>query len=567
MYTFHGAAFGEVDLGGYGGSTSYNEVSTLDLQTSSGLSTWLSSGIVGGTTTYNFAAPVFAPMDDGLLGMVQGPSGGHAGGTQVGGWAVTYFGGGFNCNDGSTMDGSCWVRGVDVAAGKSVNIVQLLTNTSLTYNDYVSIDWTPTGLLVQVGRGGAAGSFGNGMALSTLNLNADTFIGWHIVFTSTGATVHLQVNSTINTGTITVGNPTGRPSLPVFFINGFLWNGANTGTILVRDLNLTSNVSAWTASYFDPQYLFQPNATMDTFEPNVQATPLTVTDPWETLQAIASAEQAVVLFDEVGHLVVKNRDTLAGAPLVEIITPTRELKALGSHEDIDAIRNRISVSATPWRVNTDRSEVIWSLNEVLTIAPGDTIDIEADIGRPVFDVNTFDTHASKTADGTGGNLILTALSLALVSPTIVRMTWWNNTAFTAYLVGNIGDGSEQGQPYGKITGRASSEASDSTYTYRVDDSGSINTYGVQPLDFGGSSWRQSNTAAQAVGNALLASLATPHPTLTGVQVVANPTRQLGDRVTVNEPDYLALSADYLITSITTTLDASGLSQNLNLRGV
>jgi hypothetical protein len=50
-----------------------------------------------------------------------------------------------------------------------------------------------------------------------------------------------------------------------------------------------------------------------------------------------------------------------------------------------------------------------------------------------------------------------------------------------------------------------------------------------------------------------------------VPIVADPRLQLGDRVTITDPDGLGFTSDFHLSSITTTYDSEGLSQTVSLR--
>ena len=162
----------------------------------------------------------------------------------------------------------------------------------------------------------------------------------------------------------------------------------------------------------------------------------------------------------------------------------------------------------------------------------------------------------------------------------------NPNAFTVWMVGNSGVSSvAQGIPSMKLVGQpvvfgqgaTTPDASDAApavsgqntrIRQEASDATSVASYGERVFELPDNPWLQDITAVGTLCTEGLAMTKDPHPVLRGLRVVANPRRQLGDRVTIVDSDGLKLSGDWHIASIETTQSADGgMTQQLEVRAV
>jgi hypothetical protein len=80
-------------------------------------------------------------------------------------------------------------------------------------------------------------------------------------------------------------------------------------------------------------------------------------------------------------------------------------------------------------------------------------------------------------------------------------------------------------------------------------------------------WIQDADAAQQLGEDLLEDLIYPRPVLGSVVIVADPTLQLADRVTIVDADSSRMNDDAIVGGIQTTISATEWAQTLDLRAV
>src|SRR6266545_7388853 len=178
---------------------------------------------------------------------------------------------------------------------------------------------------------------------------------------------------------------------------------------------------------------------------------------------------------------------------------------------------------------------------------------------------------STARDGNGSvvsNLSITVTAFAQSAKIVVT----NPNAFTVYLVGNTGVANvSAGVPSMRLVGQAvkfSQDALSTKMRSEATDTASIAAYGVeQVLEIPDSPFRQDPDAIDNLAQDLLAQLKDPKPTLQDIPLVGDPRLQLGDRVTLQDPDGLALNTDFNISSIRTDLTKDGgLEQTLNVSG-
>jgi hypothetical protein len=140
-----------------------------------------------------------------------------------------------------------------------------------------------------------------------------------------------------------------------------------------------------------------------------------------------------------------------------------------------------------------------------------------------------------------------------------------------YLVGNTGVASvTAGVPSMRLVGQAVKFQQDALSTKmrsEATDQASIDAYGVeQILELPDSPFRQDVDAIDHLAQDLLAQLKDPKPLLADVPIVGDLRLQLGDRVTLQDPDGLALRQDVHLSALRTEFTTdSGLGQTVNVR--
>src|SRR6266508_3105097 len=260
------------------------------------------------------------------------------------------------------------------------------------------------------------------------------------------------------------------------------------------------------------------------------------------MQELAKAEFATATFDETGMLRWLTRKRWAQTPwntVQRVLDSKTAIKDLPCVESVDQVRNHVIVRANPPDVQ-DFGD-IWSLS---------TLVARAGNGSVVSNLSITVTGFAQSA------------KLVLTYP----------NAFTVYLVGNTGvTGVTAGVPSMRLVGQAVKFQQDQLSTKmraEATDPASIAAYGVeQVLEIPDSPFRQDPDAIDNLAQDLLAQLKDPKPTLQDIPLVGDLRLQLGDRVTLQDPDGLALNTDFNISSIRTDLTKDGgLEQTLTVSG-
>lgn len=318
-----------------------------------------------------------------------------------------------------------------------------------------------------------------------------------------------------------------------------------------------------------------------------ELTGIPFTDPveaWGVLQALADAEQGTAGLTEDGVPFFRNRlATTTGAAGPAIDVDTNLLPGAASEESADTVRNVVQVPAAP--LVPDREDVyIWSLAEPVHVpGRGRTVTIWASFEAPAWLVNTSmdllspeDTsvvsgfRANLSPDGSGANVVAGLSATMTVFPAGARIDVTSTPAAADTWIVNPDDLAEgAGQPSMWIAGRllrpTNPDGSAAAYTATDTRPDSVTIYGEQLLQVPANPLRQSLQSATEMASALAGMLAEPLPSLTDVEVLGDPRRQLTDRLPVRIPQGLGVAAEYMIAGLRTHLSAAGLVQSLDLR--
>lgn len=292
-------------------------------------------------------------------------------------------------------------------------------------------------------------------------------------------------------------------------------------------------------------------------------------DSWQLLQELAAAEFATAGFVEGGTFDYRTpqRWTQPAAQTpVRTLTAASALLDVGYDDGIDQVRNIIRVPVAG--VSIGNVGDAWTAPEVYAIGTGTTLEVIASFDSPVVDLDTsIGTSgtigqsrfaANRLPSGTG--TVITGGITATVTPisaTTAKITVRNNTGYALWLA------DPQGQPSLILGGRKVVVDNNSSVERR--DEPSITKFGEQPLALQSNQWRQSAAVADGMAGLLLAQLSQPQPVLTDVPIVGDPRLQLGDRVTLSDPDGLVLTADYWIVRNQEDISTNGYRQTLALR--
>jgi hypothetical protein len=410
---------------------------------------------------------------------------------------------------------------------------------------------------------------------------------WHyyavqVTFTSTGPDVTFRYDGT-TTGPVHVATPsvTGVAALNTVGIargrvGGYV-DGNLNGLSEADQVTTESSTSTWNNAYTPTAQIVASSA----IDNRLAATPHVTENGWELFQQIANSEFATAGFDETGLLYYWSRRRWTTAPYdtsQRSLTAATALKELATVEAVDQVRNRIIIEVRAPIV--EDSSTVWKLGSRWTVPASGSITKIASLQDPVGNVDTTVVSGSALGssrymagtrlDGQGSQVTNLSIALTVLSPTAVRVQVTNPNAFVVYLAADENaSATYSGKPYLWIDAqivRFGQEAGNNSYT-RVDvsDSGSISDYGEQILQVDDNDFRQDDDDVEQLADDLLADLADPGPAITDVPAVGDPRLQLGDRVTIVDPDGLVMSDDFHLSAVNFSYDSGGLGMTLSLR--
>ncbi|MCK2239404.1 MULTISPECIES: hypothetical protein [unclassified Crossiella] len=297
-------------------------------------------------------------------------------------------------------------------------------------------------------------------------------------------------------------------------------------------------------------------------------------DSWEVIRTAVGAEYGVVEFDESGRFRFANRESArrrASAAPVRTLDAAVSLSGLTVSTSLDSVRNAVSASTAP-RLQVTSAVTVW---EPRTPEQLDTITgqffVTVQMSRRV-QVAQADLHALSPQawddDVRHSFVAVDASSGEFADGVIVRVRQFEDESTVQLDITNphpftirfaLGD-----RPTLRINGL---EISDEPATDHLwDNPASAQRYGRRTLALQGNAFRQEPGSAAAVARSLLTDLADPTPVLAEIPVPGDPRLQLGDVVTVLDPDGLGGPIRASVIGIRRTLStADGLSDSLTLR--
>ena len=290
---------------------------------------------------------------------------------------------------------------------------------------------------------------------------------------------------------------------------------------------------------------------------------------WETMQEIARATLGWVGVEADGALVYRGRDAMRGGAPVETIISEESLEEIPWSISTDDVADRVEVTYRPPALLTTPglsgpSHTVWESTDLVGIPPGRPavidVQIEGAIGRlspvwtPVWNTafpagEESRWNAFPSPDGTGTQPAITALAFdtQLLASDRVRITITNRTTnplWVTQLILRVYTVARAGEPL-TVSRGAPSDVARSPLTY----------------DLG--TWVQDDATAREILDWLAGTTSEPLPTLTGVRVIPDASRRLGQIVKVVDRT-TSLAAKAIITGISMTGSDGSLTQHLDL---
>ncbi|WP_018350940.1 hypothetical protein [Longispora albida] len=312
---------------------------------------------------------------------------------------------------------------------------------------------------------------------------------------------------------------------------------------------------------------FVPTARLDTSALDlVGVLDHTPREAWALLKELAAAEQATVMLDEQGvfHYRTRAASRRAHTP-VRALTAANSLLGLASADELDRVRNQITVTYRPVRRDL-ASSLLYESTEVHRIEPRSRIELWVAFTKPAYAIDpvsiglpapSTQVTLARNPDGTGDPGTGETGMVVEWQATKARLLLTNGTGDVLYTANTAGTPTISVAGYALIVGPE--------VEHTVTDAKSVQRFGPQPLTLPAGPWVQTQQVADALGAELLSDLAWPQPAITGLDIIGDPRLQLGDRVRVTDPDGLALDGEYWISGITDRLSSSGYTQTITAR--
>lgn len=408
--------------------------------------------------------------------------------------------------------------------------------------------------------------------------------GWNywavqLSFLSTGVEVTFRFNgATSGPVTVATASVTGVAAMDRFDIAegrvDFYANANMNGLSEADQVTNESTTTLWNDA-FTPTAQIVPSAQIDN---RLVATPAATEEGWTLFQRIAESEFATAGFTEAGLLFYWSRRRWTTAPYTasqRTLTATNSLKDLETVEAIDQVRNRVLIRARTPEV-TDQ-QTVWKAASRWTIPANSSIFKIATTGDPVGNVDTSMVYgtalgssrylAADQLDGQGSQVSNLTWTITPLGPTTIKVQVSNPNNFTVYAVGDENASATfAGKAYIWVDAQKVLFSDNNGVRVEATSASSLANYGEQLLELEDNDFRQDDDDLQRLADDLASDLASPGPALSEVPIVADPRLQLGDRVTISDPDGLGFISDFHISRINTSLDAEGgMTQSLGLR--
>jgi hypothetical protein len=193
----------------------------------------------------------------------------------------------------------------------------------------------------------------------------------------------------------------------------------------------------------------------------------------------------------------------------------------------------------------DDSGELWSADEALTVPPGETITVSADLSGPAYSISGI-TYTASTAGGTDMSASITLTNMAYA--TRVELEFANAHATLPAIIGNL---TITGQGVGVVATYEERRASAASFWGNPVRPDTSLTRSVS------SPWIQNRSQAAAFAEFLLArqELPTLYAIIEGTPGI--PNRDLGDLVTIDDSEQMSAADTFFVVAIDWSLSVSG----------
>lgn len=350
----------------------------------------------------------------------------------------------------------------------------------------------------------------------------------------------------------------------------------------------------------EPAGEFTPTAFLDASLNNLAATletsgssstPGTASDAaWSLFQDLAGVEFAVAGFDELEAFRFVNRKTIGRAVNVRALTTRESIKSIQEQSATANIANWVRQPITT--VSRSEFTAVWSAKAIYAApAFASNLAINVVLDKPATSIATATTstlpdggpspdaivsgyRTSRTRDGSGPPVHGIGVAIVQTSPTTATIFVSNSNPFAVFFVTPAGQGyaDKAGTPCFQLGGETLDVGSSDSYVESQWPDVSVggaaaSPRGIRYLELPSSSWMQQQTPGQAAADDMLADLYQPKPMFTGVATVADPSLQLLDPVSLQDPGGNKMDEPALIVGIHLTLSKTDMSQALDLRAL
>lgn len=451
------------------------------------------------------------------------------------------------------------------------------------------------------------GAFGRGSSPTTSTTQTDwntttkaTTAGWHRIgfattYTSaTTAQISWWIDGVLQqTGGLTVTAAVGSSE----------WNTSTNAYI--EAYVPVDTVQMTTEAAPDPASAFTPNCFLDASLNNLTAIPdVTGLDGWGVLQQITQAECGVVGFDEYGIPRFQNRASLHQSSASRVVSAKSSLKRTQVSLDSSMVRTQVTVPINVLQVQNP--SVVWSASETYSVAGNGTFSMLITTENPVAKLSNaslnigfipvggpnFNNPLSvltgyrgcKAVNGVGPAVNNLSFSCSQVAPTTLRIEVKNPNPYRVYLVNPSGYPSAPGTPSIVVSGQfvtATAIVPDSTVGETTSSGRSVraqwppaaeggaaaNPRGVVELALEPNLWMQNPGTGTTLANDLLEDLYEPRPVFQSIEVVADSSLQLVDRLTLDAKSTANIYDDLIVTGLSLSVSKSQFSQSISGRSI
>ncbi|HET6915646.1 MAG TPA: hypothetical protein VFH56_06100, partial [Acidimicrobiales bacterium] len=328
---------------------------------------------------------------------------------------------------------------------------------------------------------------------------------------------------------------------------------------------------------------FAPTAIIDS-----SLSPLQVPPPidagaqaWDVIQQIAAAELGYARFDGAGNFRFSNRDTLQQQTAFRQVRSDSSLKTLRTVVGDFTEYQRVQVDYSDWWFK--KTATVLAPQGAWKIPAGTTQTFLRDLGDTVA-AQVLSPVQPWTTDGQGGEPSdktasyyrasrdkygntehgygTLSVTVETITPSRIAVTVQNSGGYDAWLVSpanyiNLDVGSPALWVRGTPVVTDSPTIVEATY----DPNGALYPAPTNP-------YRQDRDTAQTVAQYLLQQLHAAIPDYPGVEIIPDPRIEVGDKITLMDPDLSkAASMDVIVWGSSVNFGSGAWSQSLNVRAI